>query len=589
MRICRLLLWLGLIGWLAESHAADLIPDRDCLECHSDKEISKTNAAGATIMLYVDEARLRASVHGTNNCAACHSDITRAHPDDEVAAKPVDCTGCHTVASESYDHGVHAQALQRGEDGAARCADCHGTHDILSYRSPQSALHRNNLATTCGQCHEAEARELAESVHGQALARGLREPPTCTDCHAEHSVQALKGASTLRVAEKVCSHCHASERMNTKYRLPPDRVSTFFKSYHGLAVQFGDTRAANCASCHGYHRILPSSDPRSSTHPDNLVKTCGECHPGATENFVAGRIHADDLNGGDIGSLVNRWTRRIYLVLIVATVALMGAHNLLLWRRKVLAYVRSPDRSVVRMDRSQRIQHLVLMLTFFFLAITGFALEYPHSWLAKLFGSDESIRRWCHRIAGLVLLGAGAYHIYYVATTQAGRRLIRDLWPRRQDLTDLSQGLKHLVDPQAPKPKFGRFGYTEKVEYWAVIWGTIIMGVTGLALWFKLPVTQFLPRWVVDVASTVHFYEAILAILAIAIWHFYHVIFDPEVYPGNLAWWDGRVSSHWYAEEHPLDPINAPTAANQNGPGSPAEPSPPGAVHGPAPRHPQNP
>jgi cytochrome b subunit of formate dehydrogenase len=91
------------------------------------------------------------------------------------------------------------------------------------------------------------------------------------------------------------------------------------------------------------------------------------------------------------------------------------------------------------------------------------------------------------------------------------------------------------------------------MEYWAVIWGTIIMGVSGLMIWFKMDVTRFLPRWIVDVALTIHYYEAVLACLAIIVWHFYHVIFDPDVYPINPACWDGRVSKEWQAHEHPLD------------------------------------
>ena len=81
------------------------------------------------------------------------------------------------------------------------------------------------------------------------------------------------------------------------------------------------------------------------------------------------------------------------------------------------------------------------------------------------------------------------------------------------------------------------------------------MGVTGLMIWFKMDVTRFLPRWAVDVALTIHYYEAILACLAILVWHFYHVIFDPDVYPLNWACWNGKVSKHWQEEEHPLDDL----------------------------------
>ena len=149
----------------------------------------------------------------------------------------------------------------------------------------------------------------------------------------------------------------------------------------------------------------------------------------------------------------------------------------------------------------------------------------------------------------------GVYHLCYILRTKPGRQLVKDFWPVKKDLADVFGAVRYLCGLSKHKPKFGRFGYAEKMEYWAVIWGTIIMGATGLIVWFKMDVTQWLPRWAVDVALTIHYYEAILACLAIVVWHFYHVIFDPEVYPINWAWWDGKVDAHWYAEEHPLDPI----------------------------------
>src|SRR6185437_546734 len=187
------------------------------------------------------------------------------------------------------------------------------------------------------------------------------------------------------------------------------------------------------------------------------------------------------------------------------------------------------------------------------LAITGFALKFPDSWLARVLGSNEPVRRWAHRIAGVVLLLVGVYHLTYILASRDGRRLVRDLFPIKKDIADVWIAVRYLTGFSKVKPKIGRFGYAEKMEYWAVVWGTIMMGVTGLMMWFKMDVTRFLPRWAVDVALTIHYYEAILACLAILVWHFYHVIFDPDVYPLNLACWDGKVSEHWHHEEHPLD------------------------------------
>jgi cytochrome b subunit of formate dehydrogenase len=170
-----------------------------------------------------------------------------------------------------------------------------------------------------------------------------------------------------------------------------------------------------------------------------------------------------------------------------------------------------------------------------------------------------------------VLLAVGGIHLVYLVVANEGRQLLRDLFPRPRDLTDFGGNCRHLLSAQAAKPKFGRFGYIEKAEYWAVVWGTIIMGVTGLMIWLKIDLTRYLPRWAVDVATTIHYYEAILACLAIVVWHFYHVIFDPDVYPMNWAWLDGKADAHWYQEEHPLDTAALPPSAERIGDRPPAD------------------
>jgi cytochrome b subunit of formate dehydrogenase len=195
----------------------------------------------------------------------------------------------------------------------------------------------------------------------------------------------------------------------------------------------------------------------------------------------------------------------------------------------------------------------LLLASFILLALTGFALKFPDSWLGWAMGANETFRSWSHRIAGVVLLVVGLYHVIYITFTKDGRQLVKDLWPRFKDVTDFFRNIGFLLGLTKSKARFGRFGYPEKMEYWAVIWGTIIMGATGLLIWMKMPVTRFFPRWIIDVATTIHYYEAILACLAIVVWHFYHVIFDPDIYPMNWAWLDGKVSEKWHEEEHPED------------------------------------
>ena len=562
------LLWLAW-PWLGTAvPAAQVIKNSDCLECHADKTLAKTNATGKVTVLFVDEAKFKTSRHGTNLCAGCHTDLKPTHPDDNVAAKPVSCAACHERQTESYGTSVHGLAVRAGKADAAGCKDCHGTHEITSPNSPASPLHYTRLASTCGECHPDVARRIQASVHGKALAAGRREAPTCTDCHSEHRIEGLKIGKSLKLAGEVCSRCHASERIVTRYKAI-NRVKSFFESYHGLAVQSGSARAANCASCHGVHDILPSTDPRSTIYRTNLVQTCGKCHPGANANFVEGKIHVDDNEADDLAGLINHWVRRIYIGLIVGTIGFMFLHNLLMWRKKVLAHYHAADRAIVRMDACQRIQHLLLLSSFFLLVWTGFALKYPDAWFARLLLSEDTVRRYTHRVAGAVMLAVGFYHLFYIAFSAKGRQLVRDLWPTLKDLTDLADTLAYLMGRTPKRPQIGRFGYGEKAEYWAVVWGTIIMGATGLMIWFKMDVTRFVPRWAVDVATTIHYYEAILATLAICVWHLYHVVFDPDVYPLSLAWFDGKVEEHWYRDEHPLDPALSKNPA--------AKPTPPTA------------
>jgi cytochrome b subunit of formate dehydrogenase len=143
--------------------------------------------------------------------------------------------------------------------------------------------------------------------------------------------------------------------------------------------------------------------------------------------------------------------------------------------------------------------------------------------------------------------------VFYLAAAREGRRLIRDLAPRPKDVTDALYTMMYYLGLRNEKPKFARFNYAEKAEYWALVWGTALMGLTGVMLWAKVWVGNTLARWWVDIATAVHFYEAILATLAILVWHFYQVFLDPDVYPMNWAWWDGKMPVEHYKHEHELD------------------------------------
>jgi len=552
MRNRQYMILAGLVvaAMLQQTFAID---NSDCFGCHEDKTLTKKDSTGKTVNLFVDAAKYAASSHATNACTSCHTDITEVPHPDKFIAKSVTCGACHDKAVSSYAASTHGIARQAGNLQAANCSDCHGKHDIIPARKAASPLSHDHLAATCGKCHTNVAEIFQNSIHGKALALGIRDAPTCTDCHSDHQITDLKNASSLKVAEDVCSRCHASERFNIRNNLSSDRVTTFFASYHGMSVKLGSKRSANCVSCHGAHDVLPSSDPKSSVNKENMVHTCRKCHPEANENFSLGKIHLNENTMSNTGDRINWWIRRVYLLMIGGIIGGMLVHNILVFLRKFQAKRRKKEPTVIRMTRSQRIQHFFLLTSFSALAITGFALIYPNSWLHFLMGSSEDVRRMGHRIAAGVMLVLACYHTVYIMGSKDGRKLVKDLFPCPKDVWDVIGNLRYLIFPRAPKPSFDRFTYGEKAEYWAVVWGTLIMGLTGLIIMFKMSITGWAPRWVIDVAITIHYYEAILAVLAIIVWHFYHVIFDPDVYPLNTALWDGRMSEHLYHEEHELD------------------------------------
>jgi cytochrome b subunit of formate dehydrogenase len=150
---------------------------------------------------------------------------------------------------------------------------------------------------------------------------------------------------------------------------------------------------------------------------------------------------------------------------------------------------------------------------------------------------------------------AGIYHCIYLAFYREGRQMFLDMLPELKDATDMVDVFAYYLGFSSKKPQFKRFNYAEKMEYWALVWGTFVMADTGLMMWFMVRTTTLVPRWWIDVATAIHFYEAILATLAIIVWHFYQVILDPDTYPVNFAFLDGKMSVEHYQEEHGLDSV----------------------------------
>lgn len=562
-----------------------------CGSCHElEAQHFRISAHGKAIA-----ARLK----GAPNCLTCHRGAT-AFVDgtaDSLSVKRAQeklCLSCHLDNPDvrartsptagfigAYDASVHGAALQKGNAKAANCVSCHGSHEMDKGTAAGSRVSRHSIPSTCAECHGDIAALFEESVHGVAAHKGSSDAPVCTTCHGEHTIlgpsDPRSPVAAKNVSAQVCSPCHTSVLLSAKYGLKNDRFRTFTDSYHGLAIRGGSVEVANCASCHSSHDIRPSSDPASSVNKANLAITCGRCHPGANERFAIGSVHIS-LSAQNEPLLY--WVATAYIVLIVVVIGGMLAHNALdfirkskrhLMVRRGLAEEEHVGHALyLRMSLGERLQHGTLLVSFITLVVTGFALKFPEAWwvapLQRLSPAMFSVRSAVHRIAGIVMVLAGVYHLYYLFFVPRGKQLLRDLLPSVQDLRDARTVMRYNLGLSTVKARLGRFSYIEKSEYWALVWGTVIMGATGVILWFDNTFIGLLTKLGWDVARTIHYYEAWLAALAIIVWHMYFVIFNPDVYPMNVAWWKGTLAEREMREEHPLEleRLQARDAAREN-------------------------
>jgi cytochrome b subunit of formate dehydrogenase len=480
-----------------------------------------------------------APVNLPRTCGACHSDPEMVAKYGIPVAKPI----------EAYNASVHARMCAEGDE-AATCSSCHGSHALYSAGDPRSTVFHANVPQTCGECHFEITEAYNASVHGKAVAHGAREAPVCTDCHGEHHIISPQESSSpvfaTNIPKMTCGRCHADLRLAEKYDIGEGAVPSYEDSYHGLATRAGSVTAANCSSCHGVHDILPSSDPASHVHKDNLATTCGECHPGAGGRYAIGQIHVIPDEPEQAHAVVF-WVRQIYLWLIWITIGGMFVHNGLdLWRKTQTPPPRANGGRVrvhLRMFAGFRIAHALMIVSFAVLVYSGFALTYPESWWARplLTWEDQfSFRGWLHRVAGLVMLGALLFHLVHLMLNRRARACIFKMRPSWHDVTEFRERLTYFFGRRGEPPKCPTLGYPEKMEYIALMWGIVVMALTGFMLWFENSVLRLFPKWFSDVATTIHFYEAVLASLAILVWHFYFVIFDPVVYPLDTAFITGK-------------------------------------------------
>ena len=515
---------LAIVLWVATGCVA--AAGLDCAGCHDQaKKLPKSAHAGLT-------------------CDTCHESHGE-YPHKAGIPKP-QCANCHADQAGDYESGVHGQARKHGDASAPDCGLCHGgAHELLS---PASTAFRSAVPDTCGMCHAAVADQYRSSVHGQALTKGITQAPLCTDCHGEHKiVKPSNAASPVNAANirQTCGSCHGDVRLSRKFGMPVDRLVSFDASYHGLAAKRGIETVSNCASCHGVHNILASSDPHSTINPKNLPKTCGQCHPGAGERFAIGQVHVI-AGAGEPPALA--FVRQFYLLVIPVTIGLMSLHNLGDWIRKLLRarFAARPwigrGPAGLRMLPFERVEHSVLALSFMTLAWTGFALKFPDQWWARpllLLGGSHDLRSLIHRVAASVFIAISVTHVVSLLASRRLRGHWMEMLPKLRDAREASANFAYNLGLGDSPPPRSAHSYIEKSEYWAVIWGAVVMGSSGILLWANSLALRLLPKLWLDVATSIHFYEATLAVLAILVWHLYSVIFDPDVYPLNTSFLTG--------------------------------------------------
>lgn len=526
---------------------------------------------------------LRGDVHGRPGlpkpvgCIDCHMGdvhgmlaIDDPHSPVFVNKQVETCGACHEQAYQEYRASVHGQGLERsGLLTTAVCSSCHGAHGVYATKDERSPLHVTRVDATCAECHRFIQERLAQSVHGRGGGPGNHAEetspggdsdrnPTCTDCHVGHDQPHPRSARFRLESSRHCGHCH--EELAHGYAM----------SLHGQLTDLGYGPAAKCSDCHGSHDILPVDDPKSRVAPENRVATCRSCHPHTVPNFVNYKVHADHHDGQRYPFL-----HIVFLAmecLLYSTFGFFAIHTLLWFIRSLIDVIRHgrPRRlvpeceAIIRFEPIHRATHLVVIISFLGLAVTGLPIKYSeYQWaqtLAYWLGGFASTGLW-HHIFGVVTVGYLVIHVVWLVV-MSFRQIRRGAnvfglilgpdspVPNPRDLRDMVAMFRWFFR-LGPKPTFERWTYWEKFDYWAVFWGVGIIGTSGFMLWMPNLFCRVLPGEVLNVAKIVHSEEALLATGFIFAIHFFNTHFRPEKFPMDMCVLSGLVTDEEMREERP--------------------------------------
>lgn len=568
-----------------------------CVECHEDAarlpHAPSLNLQTCATACHADAAEAfasgehRAALDRDNDqapgCVTCHGghDIRpiedRTSPTHRLNSLYL-CGDCHAQHRPSAQEGdpasrvaeyldsTHARGIVKGGLlSAATCADCHEPHGVHRSSDPRSAVFRTNVPDTCGKCHAGVNEVYATSIHGMLLAQGDERAPVCTDCHTAHSITRASTPGFALDLINECGQCHDSPDADG------DRLGSYYESYrasyHGQVTELGSVRAARCADCHGSHDILPLDDPNSRVSEQNLIQTCASCHPGANANFVKFDPHANYRDRKNYPLLFAVW---LYFVIMMSTVfTIFGIHTLLWFARDLFDRAKHgrPHRhehkptAIRRFSVLNRINHALVIITFFGLTATGIPLVFSHEpWAGRIAGLVGGVHGagLLHRVFATMLILNFVLHFYGLARNFQKRSGSAFQWacgpnsliPKWRDVTDFFGMFRWFV-VGGRKPSFGRWTYWEKFDYWAEIFGSLIIGATGFLLWFPVFFSHFVPGWAFNVAMIVHGYEALLAICFIFTIHFFNAHLRPGTFPVDEVIFTGCLSEDELREHRP--------------------------------------
>jgi len=479
-----------------------------------------------------------------NLCGQCHREGEKAavrYQGDE-----------HNIVA-NYTMSIHGKGLlESGLVVTAMCTDCHTAHHELPHDDTLSSVHRDNIPTTCARCHSGIYEQFQKSIHSQAVSKSDKKLPICADCHSAHTITRTdKEGFKLEIINQ-CGHCHE------------DVTATYFDTFHGKVSRLGYTAAAKCYDCHGAHNVLPTYLPASTLSRQNIVATCGQCHEGSHRQFAGYLTHATHHDRTKYPILF--YTFWFMTILLLGTLTVAGIHTLL-WLPRSFAAMKAHKQlreqsgglQYRRFGRLPRRLHIMMIISFIGLALTGMTLKFSYLgwavWLSRMLGGFESAG-YIHRICAVITFTYFGMHIWDLFRQKRAKGLTwwqyltgpNSMLPNMKDLRDVRDTFLWFIG-MGQRPAYGRWTYWEKFDYFAVFWGIALIGSTGLLLWFPEIFTRILPGWFINVATIIHSDEALLAVGFIFTVHFFNTHFRPDKFPMDTVIFTGRVP----LEEFKLD------------------------------------